>query len=234
MYNRIENEFIKKSKMRKFGFLSLIISVLYIIIYLIGIIMLKFNFLWMIILLMAIALLIFISLYLNIYLYVKRKNKKKIDFFKFKKNTKLYKRNIHKNEVSTLKRILKKNNVTSQDSLLEIINHYRIKMPTNIKKTPELIAILSLIISLFALFSADVYLKNAQNAAYVLAIIFIITLVFYSYKAIKHMVNSMFGKNELYIRMELILSEIYISYPFNKKWRQIYEYRDKKRRTSNY
>ena len=211
MYKKIENEFIKKAYYKKTEIFILIISILVVVSYVIGS-KFTYNNIVLQIILSAIILLINITVF---YLYIffslnryKKDGKNKI--FSIQKNIDEYKRYIHDEDLVSLAIILEHNEINNSKKLEDVLQHYRTITSRNVKKTGDLFAYLSLVISLIALFSTDYFTSNFINVGYAISFIILAMLLYWAISSIKSTMSLMFGKDELYNRIENIASEIYI------------------------
>ena len=211
MYKKIENEFIKKSYYKKTEIFIFLISILVVVSYVIGS-KFTYNNIVLQIILSAIILLINITVF---YLYIffslnryKKDGKNKI--FSFRKNVAEYKRYIHDEDLVSLAIILEQNEINNSKKLEDVLQHYRTITSRNIKRTSDLLGYISLVISLIALFSTDYFNNNIINVGYAITFIILAMMLYWSISSIKSMMSLMFGKDELYNRIETTLSEIYI------------------------
>lgn len=215
MYKRIENEFVKKSYFRKIGRCGLAITVFVAICYIIGSI-LVFNFsnnniLWQIILAVIIFILITILCYFFVFWtlrYLKKDKKKK--FFHFMDNINEFKQYIHEKDLDLFIIILKENQINNNQKLEAVINHYRIKISRNVKKGSNILAFVSLIISLIALFSTDYFASSSINIAYAICLIIISLFLYWLITSTISKMCLILGEEALYERIESVLSEIYM------------------------
>lgn len=220
MYKRIENEFEKKSCFRKIGRCGLAITAFVVICYMIGSI-LVFNFsnnkiLWQIILAVIIFLLITILFYFFVFCtlcYLKKDKKKK--FFHFMDNINEFRQHIHEKDLDLFIIILKENQINNNQKLEEVINHYRIKISRNVKKGNDVLAFVSLIISLIALFSTDYFASSSINVAYAICLIIISLLLYWLITSTISKMSLILGEEALYERIESILAEIYMEELFD-------------------
>ena len=210
MYNKIENEFIQESyfkKTEKIMILTYTIPILFCLVSSIFICdSVVFFVLFFLILSILCAFLLYLCLFINLKNFKTKKNK---TFFKIFYNIKKYKEFIYEEDVLILSMILEKNHI-EPSKLNEMINHYRFLIPTNLKKANDIIPYVSLIVSLVALFSTDFFIKNTINIVNAVAIIGISLLMYFCIYSVKSFMNLILGKDDLYIKLEKALSEIYI------------------------
>lgn len=211
MYKKIENEFIKKSYYKKTEIFIFLISILVVVSYVIGS-KFTYNNIVLQIILSAIILLINITVfYLYIFFSLNRyKKDEKNKIFSFRKNVAEYKRYIHDEDLVSLAIILEQNEINNSKKLEDVLQHYRTITSRNIKRTSDLLGYISLVISLIALFSTDYFNNNIINVGYAITFIILAMMLYWSISSIKSMMSLMFGKDELYNRIETTLSEIYI------------------------
>lgn len=210
MYKKIEKEFIEKSYYRKTEIFITIACCIFSIIY-VGC---SCNFIDNILIQLLLAVILFINILISFYIYVfinlnNLKIVKLNDFFKFATNVKKYSKHIHEEDLLNFAIILENNKVDNCEKLKEVLNHYRLIIPKKIKTSKDSIAFISLIVSFIALFSSENFAYDLHNIYYSLAIVIVSLLFFYSVNWIRIAMNLMLGKDELYIRIENALSEIY-------------------------
>ena len=211
MYKHIENEFIKKSYYRKTELFILLISVFVVVTYLFGSKYTYNNIILQIVLSIVILIINILLFYLYIFFSLKRcKKDEKRNIFRFCQNISEYKKYIHDEDLVNFAIILEKNEINNSKKLEDVLKHYRVKISRNIKKSSDLFAFVSLIISLIALFSTDYFTTNILNVGYAIAFIIIALMLYWAISSIKSMMSLMFGRDELYSRIETTLSEIYI------------------------
>lgn len=211
MYKKIEKEFIKKSYYRKTELFVLLINILISVTYLFGSKFTYDNIILQMILAVIILIINIVLFYLYIFFSLKcfKKNRKR-NIFRFSQNISEYKQYIHDEDLVNFAIILEKNEINNSEKLKDILEHYRIKISRNIKKSSDLFAYVSLVISLIALFTTDYFTINILNVVNVISFIIIALILYWSISSIKSMMSLMFGKDELYSRIETTLSEIYI------------------------
>lgn len=210
MYNSIEQEFKKISYYRKAKKFVTIVACIVIILYLF-ISSLVNNIFFQILITLGIYLLILIAFYVFICIVIrKQKNIKLNKWYKVKGNIDLYKKFVHDEDIINLGSIYEMHKIDSLNKLSEVLRHYQTLTTRNIKKSGGLITFLSLIISLIALFSTDIINNNIENVIYVIIVLFLALLLYWSTSVIINYMSLMFGKDELYKRIENITSEIYM------------------------
>lgn len=211
MYDLIEQQFRKISyyqKAKKFITISVGIIIL---LYLVMLSLSKRSIILQIIYSLFMYLFILTLFYLYIFLHIrKQKNLKVEKWYKFCKNIILYKQCINDEDVINLGIIFEKNKINSLEKLSEVLRHYQTLTTRNVKKSNETISFLSLIISLIALFSTDVISKNIENVYFILSILLFSLFLYLIVLKITNYMNLMFGKDELYKRIENISAEIYM------------------------
>lgn len=210
MYKKIENDFIKKSYYKKTEIFILVISVLVVAAYLIGSKFIFNNIILQIILSITILIINITLLYLYVFFSLNHYKKGVKKIFDFRKNVIDYKRYVHDEDLVSLAIILEQNEINNSKKLEEALRHYRSILPCNIKKTSDLFSYISFVISLLALFSTDYFTNNIINVGYAIAFIILSMMLYWAISSIKSTMSLMFGKDELYNRIENTLSEIYI------------------------
>lgn len=210
MYNSIEHEFKKISYYRKAKKFVTIVACIVIILYLF-ISSLVNNIFFQILITVGIYLSILIAFYVFICIVArKQKNIKLNKWYKVSSNIALYKKFVHDEDIINLGSIYEMHKIDSINKLSEVLRHYQTLTTRNIKKSGGLITFLSLIISLIALFSTDIINNNIENVIYVITVLLLVLLLYWSISVITNYMNLMFGKDELYKRIENITSEIYM------------------------
>ena len=131
-------------------------------------------------------------------------------WYKIKSNIILYKQFVHDEDIINLGAIYEKHKVNTSDKLSEALRHYQTLTARNIKKSGGLVAFLSLIISLVALFSTDIIQNNLENIIHTTTAILVALILYWGFNSIINYMNLMFGREQLYTRIENITSEIYM------------------------
>lgn len=210
MYNSIEQEFKKISYYRKAKKFITIVAVIVIILYLFSSSLIN-NIILQILVTLGIYLLIVISFYAFICFNIKKHKNIKINkWYKIKNNIILYKQFVHDEDIINLGAIYEKHKVNTSDKLSEALRHYQTLTARNIKKSGGLVAFLSLIISLVALFSTDIIQNNLENIIHTTTAILVALILYWGFNSIINYMNLMFGREQLYTRIENITSEIYM------------------------
>lgn len=210
MYNSIEKEFKKISYYRKSKKFVTIVTCIVIILYLF-ISSLVNNIFLQILITLGIYLSILLAFYVFICIVIRKQKNIKINkWYKVNSNIVLYKKFVHDEDIINLGSIYEMHKIDSLNKLSEVLRHYQTLTARNIKKSGGLITFLSLIISLIALFSTDIINNNMENVIYVITVLVLALLLYWSTSVITNYMSLMFGKDELYKRIENITSEIYM------------------------
>lgn len=210
MYNSIEQEFKKISYYRKAKKYVTIVASVVIILYLF-ISSLVNNIFFQILITLGIYFLILIAFYVFICIVIKKQKKIKLNkWYKVNSNIVLYKKFVHDEDIINLGAIYEMHKIDSLNKLSEVLRHYQTLTTRNIKKSGGLVTFLSLIISLIALFSTDIINNNIENVIYVITVLLLALVLYWSTSVITNYMSLMFGKDELYKRIENITSEIYM------------------------
>lgn len=210
MYNSIEKEFkrISYHKSEK-KFITIIVIVAIILLF--AVLLLIDNITFQIFLILGIYLLVLISFYAFVCAVIKKQKNIKVNkLYKFKSNVMHYKQFVHDEDIINLGSIYERYKIDSLDKLSEVLRHYQTLITRNIKGSGEIIAFLSLIISLVALFSTDILENNLLYFTYKLAALLIAFILYCCVTLIISYMNLMFSNEELYKRIENITSEIYM------------------------
>ena len=123
---------------------------------------------------------------------------------------------MHKQDIKILKKILNDNNVKSKDNIKEVMHHYRALLPRNIKSHSAWLSVAAFAISVIAILLNDTFLNSNQYEEYLkiaAMLFFIILLVYAVFLMLNVSVFQMFGRTELYKRLEASITEIYINTP---------------------
>ena len=216
MYLKIEKEFKKKSKNRKsqllfvlgvFGY-STILSI--VITFFVG---LDENIGTYLLIMTGSLIPFFIGCYIVIL--VKIGKIEKIPFkniFGVDENKNKYHQIIHEEDIKILSGILKENNINTRPKVQEAIRHYQCLLPRKIVSSGQLLAILAFTISVMALLFSEPIMASIGNVQVVLEIILSVIIIYAAIRIIEKNYFRCFGNNELYVRLEASLSEIFMDY----------------------
>lgn len=216
MYLRIEKEFKKKSKNRKYQLL-----------FVLGVFIYSFTLSNVLVLGVGLEksigtyiLITFSSLipfYLVCYgvILLTVKKYEKISFSQILdieniKNT--YQEIIYKEDIKILTEILKQNKINTRPKVQETIRHYQCMLPRRIESTGKLLTILAFAISIMALLFSDTVISSMKNVQVIFVIVFVVVVMYWVIHIIEKNYFRIFGKEELYIRLEASLSEIFMIY----------------------
>ncbi len=216
MYLRIEKEFKKKSKNRKYQLL-----------FVLGVFIYSFTLSNVLVLGVGLEksigtyiLITFSSLipfYLVCYgvILLTVKKYEKISFFQILdiENIKnKYQEIIYKEDIKILTEILKQNKINTRPKVQETIRHYQCMLPRRIESTGKLLTILAFAISIMALLFSDTVISSMKNIQVIFVIVFVVVVMYWVIHIIEKNYFRIFGKEELYIRLEASLSEIFMIY----------------------
>lgn len=216
MYLRIEKEFKKKSKNRKYQLL-----------FVLGVFIYSFTLSNVLVLGVGLEksigtyiLITFSSLipfYLVCYgvILLTVKKYEKISFSQILdiENIKnKYQEIIYKEDIKILTEILKQNKINTRPKVQETIRHYQCMLPRRIESTGKLLTILAFAISIMALLFSDTVISSMKNVQVIFVIVFVVVVMYWVIHIIEKNYFRIFGKEELYIRLEASLSEIFMIY----------------------
>lgn len=216
MYLKIEEKFIQESKLRMSQMLFvlfLLFSSTMCVIFFYDWIMKNYLFA---VAVLAVAFYLIVYLFVLIYLKVSSNKFSLKMFWNVPKVIDSYKQNMHKQDIKMLKKILNDNNVKSKDNIKEVMHHYRALLPRNIKSHSAWLSVAAFAISVIAILLNDTFLNSNQYEEYLkiaAMLFFIILLVYAVFLMLNVSVFQMFGRTELYKRLEASITEIYINTP---------------------
>ena len=216
MYSKIEDKFIQESKLIMSQILFLLFLLAYVTFYVLFFYdwMMKNYFLSMTIVVVVFYLIVY--LFVLVYLKVNRKDFSLKIFWNVLKVIEIYKQNMHEQDIEILKKILNENNVKSKDNIKEVMHHYRALIPRNIKTHSAWLSVAAFAISVIAVILNDTFLQSAEYLEYLKIagmIFFIILFLYAAYRILNVFLLQIFGKDELYKRLEASITEIYINTP---------------------
>lgn len=228
MYLEIEEQFIEQSKLRKsrtfLGFLAIVVLVAAFFC------LPNWFFDQYIAALSVIAVVFLILFYAGILIYLKIYKKDfslKIFWDPFEV-VDIYRRFIHEQDIKILKEILKEHNIKSKDNVREVMHHYRALMPKNIKSGSAWLSASAFAVSVVALIFNDEIL-NSDDYLKIAGMLFVsILMIYWMISFLNSTVIQMFGKPELYKRLESSITEIYLNIP--EKEEKVIERKRKLRR----
>ena len=219
MYSKIEEQFKQESKLRMsqmlFVLFLLFLSTMYVIFFYDWIMK---NYLFAVAVL-AVAFYLIVYLFVLIYLKVSSNKFSLKTFWSIPKAIEMYKQNMHEQDIKILGEILNDNNVKSKDNIKEVMHHYRALLPRNIKSHSAWLSVAAFAISVIAFLLNDTFLQSNEYTEYLKigGMIFVsILLVYAVFLMLNASVFQMFGKDELYKRLEASITEIYINTPDKK------------------
>ena len=209
MFKEIEKEYIKRSICHKSDKFIMLTSIIYCVIFML--LYYDKNIFLKVLLIVVLFLLVFFTLYLYIFIVNKKYDEeKKYKFYQIKKVMIEYKKNEYIEDTINLGIILEGNGVKNNEQLLEIIRHYQSIMPKDINRGTELIAFISLIISFCALIVNDFIFEHVEYVSVIGSILFIMLLLYLCCNYIFKSLNAVFGKKDLYRKLETVLVDIYV------------------------
>ena len=216
MYSKIEDKFIQESKLIMSQILFLLFLLAYVTFYVLFFYdwMMKNYFLSMTIVVVVFYLIVY--LFVLVYLKVNRKDFSLKIFWNVLKVIEIYKQNMHEQDIEILKKILNENNVKSKDNIKEVMHHYRALIPRNIKTHSAWLSVAAFAISVIAVILNDTFLQSAEYVEYLKIagmLFFIILFLYAAYRILNVFLLQIFGKDELYKRLEASITEIYINTP---------------------
>ncbi len=216
MYLKIEEKFIQESKLRMSQLLFVLFLILLSTIY----VLLLYD--WIIsncllaITIMAIAFYSIVYLFVVFYLKVSKKRLPLRKLWNVANVIEMYKQNMHEQDIKILRKILNDNNVKSKENIKEVMHHYRALLPRNIKSHSAWLSVAAFAISVIAFLLNDTFLQSNEYTEYLKigGMIFVsILLVYAVFLVLNASIFQIFGKDELYKRLEASITEIYINTP---------------------
>ena len=115
-------------------------------------------------------------------------------------------------DIKILSGILKENNINTRPKVQETIRHYQCLLPRKIISSGQLLAILAFTISVMALLFSEPIMASIGNVQVVLEIILSVIIIYAAIRIIEKNYFRCFGNDELYVRLEASLSEIFMDY----------------------
>ena len=216
MYLKIEERFKQESKLRMSQILFALFLISSYMLY-VGLLYdwILNNYLFA---LVAFTFAFYLIVYLFVVFYLKVSNNRFSlkTFWNIPKVIEMYKQNMHEQDIKILKKILNDNNVKSKENIKEVMHHYRTLLPRNIKSHSAWLSVAAFAISVIAFLLNDTFLQSNEYTEYLKigGMIFgSILLVYAVFLMLNASVFQMFGKDELYKRLEASITEIYINTP---------------------
>ena len=216
MYLKIEEKFIQESKLR----MSQLLFVLFWLLSPTSYVLLLYD--WIISNFLLAITIIVIAFYSIVYLFVVfylKVSKKKLPLrmlWNVPNVIEMYKQNMHEQDIRILRKILNDNNVKSKENKKEVMHHYRALLPRNIKSHSAWLSVAAFAISVIAFLLNDTFLQSNEYTEYLKigGMIFVsILLVYAVFLMLNASIFQIFGKDELYKRLEASITEIYINTP---------------------
>ena len=141
------------------------------------------------------------------------------DFFKINQVLNKYQEFMHEEDIKALQDILKSHSINTRPKVQEAIRHYQCLLPTKIMSNGQLLTILAFSISIITLLFSEPFLHSNSNVEILVALLIGIIVFYWIIQFIAKNILKVFSKDALYTRMEISLSEIFMTY---------YSKRDKK------
>lgn len=210
MIKEIESQFKKKASYRINGYFSILLFFVYLVV---AILMWKTIVKkWILISIPILIILLFMCLYIYIYNTLSKlyKKNKSVVVLRIDKSYKLFKEKQRENDIQELIKILKENGVNTRKKVENILNHYRVLIPRNVNEKVTVISILALLVSVLVFLygsNLDILYDKILSLVVIGALTLIGCFIYFFY--IKE-IGSIFSKKTLYIRLEYLLTEIYI------------------------
>lgn len=133
----------------------------------------------------------------------------KINIFK-KGSITNYIKTMDNEELSTLRKILKENNLYNEKIVKDLIEHYRNLISPKISKF-NIIEILSITIpAIFSVYEVIDLDGNIQKLASIIIIVLSIIILYFFYNELKNTIIMLKGEENIYERLEDLLSSLYI------------------------
>ena len=209
MYIKIEEEFKKKSWLRISRIVFFVIYFLLAIPFALLCLQYAEKNLWLWILLYAVVF------YVGVYIFIIVRVHKNKDFswrniINIDVNVKLYRMQVHDNDIKLLKEILKKHNINTRPKQLEAIRHYQTLIPRNVIGGSSFLSVLAFSISIIALVLDDKIYYNTENLKFIFLMLLVVSLIYIFFYLLNKSIFRLFGSAELYKRLESSISEIYM------------------------
>ena len=211
MYKEIENKFKSHESNHNNKCVFIICFTFYIII---AIVMTKLigNNVFTIIVPLLIFFLLMYSYMVWIHLKDRRYKKMKWHYiFRMKRIIELNKKKQRKKDKKLLIKLLKQNGVNTAQKVKTVLEHYRVLIPRNTNNRMQLISIMAFFISILAFFydsNIKVAIEKLLSSLIVIFLVLIGCFICYLYK--KEILGP-FNKIGLYLKIEDLLTEIYIN-----------------------
>ena len=133
----------------------------------------------------------------------------KINIFK-KGSITNYIKTMDNEELSTLREILKENNLYNEKIVKDLIEHYRCLISSKISKF-NIIEILSITIpTIFSVYEVIDLDGNIQKLVSIIIIILSVIILYFFYNELKNTIIMLKGEENIYERLEDLLSSLYI------------------------
>lgn len=208
MYRKIERNFSSKSKYKNIMSIFAIYVLSYAVI--MTLFINKFNF--KVIYPLIIAVIIF---YMIIYLYMykivnKDINEKWSIIFNMLYIIDKFFEVLHKNDLNLLIEVLLDNKINTRPKVLEAVRHYQAYVPRRIIAGGNLLSILALTISILALILSDKGGVMITRLEIIIPYILMVIVLYLMVKSINSNILKSYSRNEFYIRLEELMSEIYM------------------------
>ncbi len=212
MYSKIEEEFIERSHLRTF---QILVFCLYYVLAYVCLLCLPGENANYVIAFFVLAVITVAVTYVGVLIYLKVKDKHfslKVFWHVFKVAG-LFREKINNQDIKILESILKKNGIKSKTDLCEVLHHYQALLPRNLKAQTSWISVGAFAISIIALVLSDNFLQSMEYAKYASMIFVFIMLTYGFFLVLNTHVFQLFGKAQLYQRLESSIFEIYIKAP---------------------
>lgn len=210
MFKEIEERFKSIESHRRNGIFMIIFFVIYIVIALFMLENIQTNYVLIIVPALIVYLLIYLYIVIN-NLKNKLYSKNKWFFiFDVSFSLKLFNKEQRRSDKSILIEILKKNCINTRPKVGKILDHYRVLIPRNVNEKTTILSVLAFLISILA-FLYDSNVNVLQDKLVSLIVVLVIATIGYiSFIILSKEVSVFFGKKTFYIRVEDLLTEIYI------------------------
>lgn len=205
MYNRIEDDFKKKSGFTQDTIFIVIVYILFIACS-VALTLLLEKVLY--------SYILFLFLFFVVYFYMYKMIKKldsseKIPFWNFKTNISIYKKLRRKNSIDKLVIICEENHINTRPKVQEALRHYQVLMPRNIIGSGVFISLFALVISIAAFAYTENGAISVLKLQFIGSIFLLVTLLYLFSKTIIEPLISNFGRKAIIQRMESLLSIIF-------------------------
>lgn len=110
-----------------------------------------------------------------------------------------------------LKKILREEGINTRPKVQNIIEHYRVYIPRSISDSGTFLSILAVFISIGTfIYDQDANIVN-EKAQIIAKLVVLVLMGWAIFSSIAKTIGTLYGKKNFYLRMEDLLTEIYIN-----------------------